>query len=129
MADFGSEEWAEEAASLWPLLPPAPGLSGAVSFGSLVAPRKEVMFHWVYSDGAVVSGAAGPAPGDPSAAFTLSKADAPSVLTGEVAPSVAFMRGRLKTAGDNGMVLSFLGSTETEGFGDWLTRLSGLAPV
>ena len=129
MADFGSEEWAAEAAELWPLLPPAPGVTGAVSFGILVAPRKEVAFHWVYSpEGEVVSGAAG-APTEPAVAFTLSKADAGPVLSGTVAPSVAFMRGRLKTAGDNGMVLSFLASTESPGFGDWLTRLSGLAAV
>jgi hypothetical protein len=128
MADFATAEWAAEAAELWPLLPLAPGLTAAVSFGILMAPRKEVAFHWIYQTGEVVSGAPGPVPDGPrAAAFTVGRADAASVLSGDVAPSVAFMRGRLKTAGDNGVVLDFLASTETDGFGEWLARLSGLA--
>jgi hypothetical protein len=132
MVDFGSEEWAAEAAELWPLLPPAPGLSGTVGFGVLIAPRKEVAFHWRYVDGSVVGGGTGAAPASDAGdwvSFTLSRADAGEVLSGGVAPSVAFMRGRLKTAGDNGMVLAFLASTEEDGFADWLRRLSTLAAV
>ena len=130
MTAFGSEEWAAQAAELWPLLPPAPGAKGVVSLGIMVAPRKEMAFHWQYSDGQPVGGGAGSVvAGDDSVTLTLSMTDAGEVLSGAVTPSVAFMRGRLKTAGGNGLLLAFLASTEADGFGEWLARLSSLAPT
>lgn len=129
MAEFASDEWAAQAAELWPLLPPARGASGVVSFGILVAPRREVAFHWRYSDGEVVGGGTGAAPAAESStvALTLSVADAGEVLSGSVTPSVAFMRGRLKTAGENGLLLAFLASTEAAEFDIWRARLTSLA--
>jgi putative sterol carrier protein len=40
--------------------------------------------------------------------LTASYADASAMAAGELDPSVAFMQGRLKTAGDPGLVLDLL---------------------
>lgn len=121
VAEYGSEEWAAEVGALWSELPDAPGASGTVSLAVATAPRKEVAFHWTYRDGKVVEGGAGS--GDsPALALTLSAADAPEVLSGRVEPSVAFMRGRLKAAGEGAVLLAFLGSTVTDAFERWRAR-------
>ena len=45
--------------------------------------------------------------------FTLPAGEARSLIAGDLAPSVAFMRGRLKTSGDAGAVLDVLAATAT----------------
>lgn len=131
MVEFGTAEWAEAAGQLWSLLPAADSVSGTVSLAIAVAPRKEVTFHWRYEAGRVVSGAAGRAADSegPVLALTLSAADAADFLGGELATSVSFMRGRLKASGDGALLLAFLGSTESEEFAQWRSRLGALATV
>ncbi len=126
MAELYSPEWAEEAAALWSLLPPAPGGEGTVCLAISTAPRREVSLHWRYEGGRVVDGGAGAAP-EPTLSLTLTAADAPDVLSGRVEPSVAFMRGRLKASGDGSLLLAFLSSTSTEGFSEWRKRVDSLA--
>jgi len=46
--------------------------------------------------------------GEPALTLTLSPEDTALVLAGDLSPSVAFMQGRLKTAGDNGLLLELL---------------------
>ncbi|MHB1496391.1 MAG: SCP2 sterol-binding domain-containing protein [Acidimicrobiales bacterium] len=48
--------------------------------------------------------------------LTISPEDAALVLSGELAPSVAFMQGRLKTTGDNALLLELLRWSATEAF-------------
>jgi putative sterol carrier protein len=59
--------------------------------------------------------------------FTLPFADAKAVLAGELGASVAFMRGRLKTAGDNGLVIGVLGACEGAPLAAWLDAVHGSA--
>jgi putative sterol carrier protein len=130
MPDFSSPDWTERAGALWEKLPEAPGAEGTVSLAIALAPRKEVAFHWRYDGGRPVSGGPG-ANGDadtggPAVAFTITAAEAPDVLSGQVEPSVAFMRGRLKASGDGGLLLAFLASTTTNGFSAWRSALAEL---
>ena len=48
--------------------------------------------------------------------LTISPEDAALIVSGELAPSVAFMQGRLKTAGDNALLLDLLRWSATEEF-------------
>ena len=64
--------------------------------------------------------------GEPDLTLTLSPDDARLVKQGELAPSVAFMQGRLKTAGDNALLLRVLAWTATPAFGEALK--SGAEP-
>lgn len=132
---IATEEWAAHAGEQWPALPPAPGASGVVTLVVSTGPRREVAFHWRYEEGTAVSGGPGPgsapaAPGSGSArdaggdlVLTVSVADAGEILSAAVAPSVAFMRGRLKASGDGGLLLAFLASTEDPAFAGWLRRV------
>ena len=54
--------------------------------------------------------------GEPDLTLTLSPEDASTVLSGELAPSVAYMQGRLKTAGDNALLLGLLRWSATDEF-------------
>lgn len=54
--------------------------------------------------------------GEPALTLALSPEDARLVMRGELAPSVAFMQGRLKTSGDNGLLLKVLAWTATPAF-------------
>ena len=63
---------------------------------------------------------------DADLALTIDRDDAWTVLTGEVEPSVAFMRGRLKATGDGGLLLELLESTTTGGYQGWRQQAEGL---
>jgi hypothetical protein len=63
-------------------------------------------------------------PGEPDLSLTLSPADAEMVRQGRLAPSVAFMQGRLKTSGDNGLVLKVLAWSATDAFAGALASWS-----
>ncbi len=68
---------------------------------------------WAVVDGGRLAGAgAGPAE-TPDATLTLSGADAEAVRSGDLDPAVAFMQGRLKVAGDMGLVLGLLALAAT----------------
>jgi putative sterol carrier protein len=72
-------------------------------------------------DGRPVEIATDPGP-DPELTLTVPAADARAIRAGTLDPSVAFMRGRLKTAGDNGLLLGLLAATADPSFGAWLAR-------
>jgi hypothetical protein len=66
--------------------------------------------------------------GEPDLTLTLSPDDARSVKDGRLGPSVAFMQGRLKTSGDNALLLSVLKWSDTPAFSSalssWAAELS-----
>lgn len=128
MADWLSAEWAEQAAALCRFLPDAPGATGTVNWTFAVAPRREVGFHWRYEHGKVTEAGSGPA-AEADLTLTAAAADAADLVAGRVEPSVAFMRGRLKAAGDGGLMLAVLESTTSTGFGAWRESVATLAPV
>ena len=76
--------------------------------------------------------AAGPGPGplsegclgEPDLTLTLSPADAELVKQGRLSPSVAFMQGRLKTSGDNALLLRVLAWSATDAFAPALAAWS-----
>ena len=126
MAPWLTQEWADEAAELTSLLPPVPGASGSISVTVSGGSRKEVYFHWCYGDGGAEAGVPTARP-DADLVLTLASADAIEVLSGAVEPSVAFMRGRLKAAGNGGLLLGFLESTRSDAFSGWLRKMAALA--
>jgi putative sterol carrier protein len=87
--------------------------------------RRETGFRWAYKAGVVAEAASD---AEPDLSMTMASQDAIDVLSGRIEPSVAFMRGRLKTSGDNGMLLLFLESTTSEEFGRWRDAVAALAP-
>lgn len=108
-ARFLTEEWVEAVRAL---VREAMAGSGDVRVQCAVTggPDGDVRLHIV---GAEVG--MGPA-ADAAVTLTLPYVDAVAVIQGELEPSVAFMQGRMKTAGDLGQVLDLLAATATPAF-------------
>ncbi len=125
-----SEEWLKELAALAGSRPPVPGATGTVSITIAGAPGGEAAYHWSYRDGTPGEGGIG-SPAHADLVLSISAADAETVVTGAVEPSVAYMRGRLKATGDGALLLGFLASTATGPYEEWRRQaesLSGEAP-
>ena len=68
--------------------------------------------------------------GEPDLTLTIGTDDAYRVRRGELDPSVAFMQGKLKSTGDNALLLSILDWSATPAFTkaleDWAARATRL---
>jgi putative sterol carrier protein len=84
-----------------------PGPTATVQVVVTGAPDGDGKFH-ARIDGGVVAEAELGARSAPDVTLTSGYADASAMAAGELDPSVAFMQGRLKTAGDPGLVLDLL---------------------
>ena len=62
--------------------------------------------------------------GEPDVTLTITPQDARLVKEGQLAPSVAFMQGRLKAAGDNALLLQLLAYSTTPAFTSALDQLT-----
>lgn len=101
---------------------PAPAGGGPARGGPAPAEAGTAQWSWQWSGGEpgpVVAGCEG----EPALTLTLSPADAGLVARGELAPSVAYMQGRLKTTGDNALLLELLRWTATPAFEQRLSEL------
>jgi putative sterol carrier protein len=90
----------------------APGGSGSVQVVVTGLPDGDGTWQLRLDDGVI----AAVAPGKPDAAdltLTMPIAVAEAIDSGSLAPSAAFMQGRMKTAGDNGLVLDVLAAVDS----------------
>ncbi|MGH9054320.1 MAG: SCP2 sterol-binding domain-containing protein [Acidimicrobiales bacterium] len=124
MPAWFDEQWVAEVSGLAGSRPRAPGATGAVAVSVAGGPR-EVQYHWSYQGGVPGNGAAGACPGA-DLVLSIAAADAMAVLAGEVEPSVAYMRGRLKAAGDGALLLAFLASTAGAEYVAWRETVAAL---
>lgn len=135
MAEWLSEEWLKEVAALAGSRPPLPGATGRVSVAITDGRGRtsrtsrtggDLGYHWRYQDGVPGAGGTG-VTGDAELALVMARADAWDVLTGQVEPSVAYMRGRLRATGDGRLLLELLESTATDAYRAWLQQARNLA--
>jgi hypothetical protein len=124
VAEWLSEDWLKEVAALAGARPPVPGANGTVSLAIAIGRRDEVAYHWRYRDGVPGEGGVGPA-AEADLTLTIDRADAQAVAAGEVEPSVAYMRGRLKASGDGALLLGLLASTATDSYQGWRRQVMG----
>lgn len=118
-----SEEWVVASAAMIAFDAP---LDGTVQVTVPGTPGGEFRYYRTYEAGTVTGGGVGLRK-DATATLTLPVAEAAEVLAGRLDPSVAFMRGRLKTAGDNGFLLRLLAAWSSPAGRANLTRLGELA--
>ena len=104
---FLSEAWFDLQRTLGSELPERPGASARVQHVVTGAPDGEVRYVVTVVDGRTTEISVG---GDDTAdvTFTNTYADAQALSRGELDPSVLFMRGRTKMAGDMGRVLALM---------------------
>ncbi len=90
-----------------------PSLGGTVRFDVTGGPDGDRSAHATFGLGRITE--LGPGTGDrPDATVTLTAEDARAMLAGDLDPSVAFMQGRMKVAGDMGLVLDLLALAATD---------------
>jgi putative sterol carrier protein len=103
MAEFLSDAWVSELVGRGG----SPGPTATLQVVVNSAPDGDGKFHVRVDDGVVAEAAPGSIAA-PDVTFTASYPDASAMAAGDLDPSVAFMQGRLKTAGDQGLVLEVL---------------------
>jgi len=108
------EEWVVAVQAETAGLEGPAGLAGTVQVDATGGPDGDVSVHATFDGGCLTVVGVGPTPG-PDATLTLTAPDAADVLTGELDPSVAFMQGRMKVAGEMGVVLDLLSMASTDG--------------
>jgi putative sterol carrier protein len=91
-----------------------PGGSGAVQVVVTGLPDGDGSWHIEVKDGVVATVAPG-APGTIDLTLTLPAAVAGEIASGDLTASAAFMQGRMKTAGDLGLVLDVLAAVDSRG--------------
>ena len=114
MARFLSAEWIEVVRSAAPSVGDA-----SVECAVLGGPDGDVKLHVAGND--VALGALAGA----DVSLTVLYVEAIAIAQGELEPSVAFMQGRMKTAGDPGKLLDLLAASATPTFREGLERVAG----
>jgi len=125
---FLSPEWLDELARLGSEHAPLPGITATVQVVVGGGPEKDVKFVVVLDDGKID---AAERRVDAAAELTLTfdYANAVAVQEGELDPSVAFMQGRMKTAGDTGLLLQLLPLTRTPAFRTFREKLAAVTEL
>jgi alkyl sulfatase BDS1-like metallo-beta-lactamase superfamily hydrolase len=88
------------------------GGSGAVQVLVTGLPDGDTSWHVRVDDGVVAEVSPG-APATADLTLTLPAPVAESIAAGELTPSAAYMQGRMKTAGDLGLVLDVLAAVDS----------------
>jgi len=106
-AEFLSQEWLDEVRERAEAEPERPGVTAKLQVSISGTPTGEVRSYWVVEDGRLRDAQLGVLP-EPDLELTVQYADALAIRRGELDANVAYMRGRLKAAGDTGKLLRLL---------------------
>lgn len=103
------------------------GASRSRSAKSAPATNPPSQWSWQWSSdgpGPLLSGC----DGEPDLTLTISTEDARRIKDGELEPSVAFMQGKLKSTGDNALLLGVLAWTATPDYAKAVASWSEAQP-
>jgi hypothetical protein len=103
VSEFLDDEWV----AAWVGRGAAPGPTATVQMVVTGSPHGDGKWHLRLDDGVVAEATAGSITA-PDLTLTVAYPEGAAMAAGELDPSVAFMQGRLKTAGDPGLVLDLL---------------------
>lgn len=122
MAKWLSPEWFEETRALAADQPDRPGASARMQYEVTGGPDGEVKYYWVLEDGHLRESALGVLP-DADVTLTTAWSDAMAIQKAELEANAAFMQGKVKVAGNMGIMLSLLPITNTAEYRDLQRRI------
>jgi putative sterol carrier protein len=125
LARFLTAEWLEELQKLGAEQAPFGGISGRVQMVVTGGPDKDVKYVLVLDGGRVAEARAG-TEADAELTLTVEYANAVAIQHGELDPSVAFMQGRSKAAGDTGLLLQLLPAMRTDAYRAFREKLTAV---
>ena len=117
MTAFLSAEWLEASRPFLDRVVDSTSLDISVEVKVTGGPAGDVTFHSVIDDGLVEELGLGPGV-DADVSLTVTYSDAAAILKGDLDVNVAYMQGRMKTAGDPGKLLEVLASTSSRQFSE-----------
>ena len=109
---FAEPEWAASLPDAYRSLPPRPGVTAVVEHTATGGPAGEVSYWTAFEDGRLVGAGAGRHDA-PTVTLTSPYTLARQLAVGDADPSVTFMQGRTKVAGDQKALLRVLAMTAT----------------
>lgn len=125
MSAWLSAEWFEETQPLWSEVPTPADSSARLQCEISGGPEGSAAGYWVLEGGRVADSGPGVVE-RPEVTLTITWDDALALHRGDVDPSVAFMRGRLKVAGSMAVMLPLLAATATDSYRDVRRRVAAL---
>jgi predicted lipid carrier protein YhbT len=122
MAKWLSQEWFDEARALAADQPDRPGASARMQYEVTGGPDGEVKYYWVLEDGHLRESALGVL-ADADVTLSTAWSDAMAIQKAELDANAAFMQGKVKVAGNMGMMLNLLPITNAPEYRDLQRRI------
>ena len=123
VAEPWSEAWLGKAASSFDVTLLAPEAAATIAITLLGAPGGDRPTTWQV-EGERMTATLGDSP-DADVVVTIPWADALAIVTGELEPAVAYMRGRLKPSGDMKLTLALMKLGSSPAFATWMSHVAG----
>ncbi|MDQ1361577.1 MAG: hypothetical protein QOJ44_1954 [Acidimicrobiaceae bacterium] len=122
MSKWLSQEWFDETRAMAADQPDRPGATARMQYEVTGGPDGDVKYYWVLEDGHLRESALGVL-ADAEVTLTTPWADAMAIQKAELDANAAFMQGKVKVAGNMGIVLALLPITNASEYRDLQRRI------
>jgi predicted lipid carrier protein YhbT len=122
MSKWLSPEWFDETRALAADQPDRPGATARMQYEVTGGPDGDIKYYWVLEDGHLRESALGVL-ADAEVTLTTPWADAMAIQKAELDANAAFMQGKVKVAGNMGIVLALLPITNAPEYRDLQRRI------
>ncbi|MEW6474261.1 MAG: SCP2 sterol-binding domain-containing protein [Actinomycetota bacterium] len=125
MPQYLSQEWLDQFVKMSADQPIRPGVTVKVQYKITDGPAGDIDYYWIVDGGRIVDAKRGTI-GDSDFAMTSSYDDQAKMQRGELDPTAAFMKGKLKVCGDVAKLLSLLPITSSP---EWKSLQDEMAAI
>jgi predicted lipid carrier protein YhbT len=122
MSKWLSQEWFDETRAMAADQPDRPGATARMQYEVTGGPDGDIKYYWVLEDGHLRESALGVL-ADAEVTLTTPWADAMAIQKAELDANAAFMQGKVKVAGNMGIVLALLPITNATEYRDLQRRI------